>query len=90
MASRNFDATRDPRNLATVLSLQNGTVYFLQNVDARATLRLRQAAVKPSPGMRAHKIEAGGDLMIQPDAVAGTWVWTDEDLCVCVITEAPG
>ena len=90
MASRNFDATRDPRNLDTLLNLQSGTTYFIQNVDARATLRLRQAAVKPSSGMRAHKIEAGGDLLIQPDSAAGgTWVWTDEDLCACIVTEAP-
>ena len=90
MASRDFDATRDPRNLETALGLQSGVLYFVQNVDARATLRLRGAEVKPSPGMRAHKIEAGGDLMIQPDAVAGIWVWTDEDSCAVIVTEAPG
>ena len=91
MASRNFDASAEPRALETALGLAVGTAYFVQNVSTFATLRLRSAAVKPAAIMRAHVIQAGGDITIEPQMSVMIWAWTDDPgCCACIVTEAPG
>ena len=89
MASRNFDATGDPRALETVLGLTMGTVYNLQNVDVKARLRLRVAAVKPAAAMRSHFIEPGVMQSFEPTAGTFAWTWTDDPTgCAVIVTEA--
>ena len=90
MASRDFNATAAPQDVVAALSLTAGTRYTAQNVDTIATLRIRQAAAAPAPTDRAHKVESGGQFVIEPQAGQGIWVWTDEaGGCAVIVTEAP-
>ena len=89
MASRNFDATGEPQALETVLGLTMGTAYTLQNVDVKARLRIRVAAVKPAASMRSHFIEPGGTQFFEPTAGTFAWAWTDDPTgCAVIVTEA--
>ena len=90
MATRNVDATRDPVSVtAAPLSLAAGTGYSLQNVDSSARLYFREAAVKPvGAARRGFVLQPLDTVEITPEAVAPHWLWTDEDGCRCVITEA--
>ena len=88
MASRNFDATPDPQALETTLALTIGQVYELQNVDAKARLRLRVAAVKPAPTTRSHLIGPGEHVAVGPVVGVRTWCWTDDLTgCAAIVTE---
>ena len=89
MASRNFDATGDPRSLESALSLTVGTSYYVQNVDPVASLRIRAAAVKPAATARAHIIAAGGSIVVEPEANVSNWGWTDDEACAVIVTENP-
>ena len=89
MASKDFTATDVPRSLESVLGLQIGTTYYLQNVSASASLRLRSAAVKPAASARAHIIQSGGDITISPQMNVATWAWTDDGTCPSIVTEGP-
>ena len=89
MASRNFDATRTPRDIASLLGLTVGTDYVGQNVSQTATLFLRDAAVRPAPTMRAHRHQAGGFFSFTPGGTSSIWLWTDDpDGCPVIVTEA--
>lgn len=88
MASRNFDAGRTPRDIAATLNLTAGTNYVGQNLSQTATLFLRDAAVRPSPGMRAFRHEAGAFFYFTPVGTTSLWAWSDEDTCPVLITEA--
>lgn len=88
MASRNFTATGDPQAVETVLSLTVGRPYYLQNVDPVASLRFRDAAVKPPPTMRAHIIASGGSIVVTPTENTKMWAWTDDGTCACIVSDA--
>ena len=89
MATRNFDVGADPQNARSVLSLTIGQRYTLQNISTTATLFYREAAVKPAPTMRAHRVESGGTAWFTPGATVQPWFWTDDPGgCPCVLTEA--
>ena len=76
MASLDFAATMTPADIVAGLSLDEGTRYFCQNVSTLATLFWREQAAAPAAGVRGHRVEAGGDLNIEPSGSA-IWAWTD-------------
>ena len=88
MVSQDFDATMTPADVVAALSLERGTLYTVQNVDNRCTLRLRQAAAAPRASARAHRIEIGSYMTIRPNGTP-IWLWTDEKRgCDVIVTPA--
>ena len=87
MASQDFDATADPRDIVVALSLEPGKAYLMQNADSTATVRVREAATQPDPAARAHLLTPGADVIVKvPDAGSdGVWVWTYDPAGASVI-----
>lgn len=89
MASRNFDATTTPQDIANVLGLVDGRRYTGQNVSTTATLFARDAVAIPSVSMRAFRTESGGYFYFTPGGTTSLWLWTDDPAgCACIVTEA--
>ena len=86
-----MDVSPEPANIVAALGLTVGRVYTIQNVDANATIYLREAAVKPTGGaLRGFVLAPFGYGTIKPEANAGIWLWTDRaDGAKAVIDEAP-
>ena len=88
MATQNFEAGRQPADVALSLGLVPGTSYTLQNISTVATLFLREAPTEPASSEPAFRIEAGGYGTIKPTLGQGVWLWTDNTHCPVVISEA--
>ena len=88
MAARNFDAGVAPRDIVAALSLATGKRWTCQNVDVKATLRIRESATVPLVTDRAFRIESGGNFTIKIAAVP-IFMWTDDpDGCAVIVEEA--
>ena len=86
--SLDFDATAVPRAVDTILSLDDGVLFWVQNVDPIASLRFRTATAAPASTDRAHIISSGGSFYITPDSVAPIWLWTDDGTCAVIVSQA--
>ena len=88
MDSQDFDATLTPTDIVAALSLEQDTLYTVQNVDNRCTLRFRQGATAPVAHGRAHRVEIGSYVTIRPRGTP-IWFWTDEQRgCDVIVTPA--
>ena len=88
MASRNFDATTNPRSLEAALGLSVGSQCYLQNLSPTAPIFVRQSAVA-TPGMRGHWVPAGEGIVIRIESNVSTWIWTDDpDGAECIATDS--
>ena len=88
MPAVNITASRTPADVAAAASLTRGVAYTVQNVSTVATLFVRDAAVQPDAAERHFRIEAGSTFTIRPTAGVGIWLWTDEETCPVILTEA--
>ena len=89
MASMDFDASPVPADIVSALGLAVGTTYVLQNLSTVATLFLREASAMPSAAARAFRIEASGTIVVKPVTGAQVFLWTDNLVCPCIVSEAP-
>ena len=84
-----FDATQTPVDLVVALGLAQDVLYSGQNVDALATLYVREAATIPAVTDRAFRVESGGRFTLRPGGVS-VWLWTDEPSgCAVIVGVAP-
>ena len=98
MPSRNFTATRQPRDIGLVLGaplLDGLTRFRIQNVDSNARLFVRESRTMPMANHRPHIVEPGdwyGPFLlyaVDELAVRGVWAWSDQEACSCVVTAIP-
>lgn len=75
MAAQDFDATTTPQDVVSVLSLEAGKEYAIQNLSGRATLYFRSAPTAPDMSARAFEVSPKQVGYINGDEP--TWVWTD-------------
>ena len=88
MPAVNITASRMPADVVAAASLTPGVRYSAQNVSTVATLFVRDAAAQPDAAERHFRIEAGSTFTIRPTAGEGIWLWTDEEECRVILTEA--
>ena len=90
MAAVDFDATTTPQDVFAALSFTVGVSYTGQNVDAKATLFVREDIAVPLVTARAFRVESGGYFTLKSVATADqAFLWTDDaDGCAVIFTEA--
>ena len=97
MATLDFTAAANaaPVNLVTVLSLEDGSSHWLQNIDSRYSLRMRFGPLAdgaPERSARGHEIDPGEwTPPFEVTADEAIWCWTpDRGACACVVSDISG